>query len=282
MPVSSDGIAGGRVTVRQGNGPVWLDLATSATAWARCHLVSHWLPDLTRTERSDMAIRIDHGFMSPEINGAATAAIRERPMAGGRSATGPGSSRQPCHHNADGYRAAGDRALGRRTDRGRALRGAAEAERLIRITTVLGVVGVTGVTAIISCQRPCELVSCHGQSAMTGPLLPCTKDGLICAMAVLNASGGSNAYRDWPGGAGWSRGIGIAALVGADMAHGIAGRRPRRERAVMTRLHRTRTAGRPRAASAGVTLRGAGSSRHRNCSATYGYQAGRPPESGDP
>ena len=36
--------------------------------------------------------------------------------------------------------------------------------------------------------------------------------------------------------------------------------------------------GRPRAASAGVTLRGAGSSRHRNCSAAYGYQAGRPPE----
>jgi hypothetical protein len=53
LTVSSDAIALGRVMARQDNGLVWLGLAASATAWARCHLVCHWKrPDPRHRDRT--------------------------------------------------------------------------------------------------------------------------------------------------------------------------------------------------------------------------------------
>jgi hypothetical protein len=56
MPVSSDGVALGRITAGQRDSGVWARRALSAVAWRRCHLVCHWCrrlrprPELAVTE----------------------------------------------------------------------------------------------------------------------------------------------------------------------------------------------------------------------------------------
>src|ERR1700761_8049249 len=93
-------------------------------------------------------------------------------------------------------------------------------DRLIRITTALSVVAVAVVAAVISYQHAFELVRSHGESGVTAQLVPFTVDGLIWAasMVVLDAS-----RRDQPVPrlAAWSLGTGIAATVGANLAHGV-------------------------------------------------------------
>ena len=81
-------------------------------------------------------------------------------------------------------------------------------------------IAVAGVAAIISCQHAYELVRSHGESGVTGRLLPFTVDGLIWAasMVVLDAS---RRHRPVPRLAAWSLGVGTVATVGANLAHGI-------------------------------------------------------------
>jgi len=50
LAVPSGYVSLSRVTAGQGDGHVWLSLAASTVVWGRCHLVCHWLPDLTRPE----------------------------------------------------------------------------------------------------------------------------------------------------------------------------------------------------------------------------------------
>jgi hypothetical protein len=97
-------------------------------------------------------------------------------------------------------------------------------DRLIRLTTALAVVAVASVAAIISYQHAYELVRTHGESGLTARLLPFTVDGLIWAasMVVLDASRRNQRV---PRLALWSLGAGIAATVGANLAHGL-GRGP--------------------------------------------------------
>jgi hypothetical protein len=92
--------------------------------------------------------------------------------------------------------------------------------RLIRFTTALAVMAVAGVAAIISYQHAYELVRSHGESGTTARLLPFTVDGLIWAasMVVLDASRRGQRV---PPLAAWSLGTGIAATVGANLAHGL-------------------------------------------------------------
>jgi uncharacterized protein DUF2637 len=97
---------------------------------------------------------------------------------------------------------------------------AAVTERLIRITTVLAVAAVAAVAAIISYRHAYELVSSHGETGLTARLVPFTVDGLIAAasMLILDAN---RRGRPVPALARWCLGAGIAATIGANVAHGL-------------------------------------------------------------
>jgi hypothetical protein len=93
-------------------------------------------------------------------------------------------------------------------------------DRLIRLTTALAVVAVAGIAAVISYQHAYELVTSHGESGLTARLLLLTVDGLIWAasMVVLDASRRNQRVL---GLAAWSLAAGIAATIGANLAHGL-------------------------------------------------------------
>jgi Protein of unknown function (DUF2637) len=96
----------------------------------------------------------------------------------------------------------------------------AVADRLIRITTALAVAAVAAVAAVISYRHAYELVITHGETGLTARLLPFTVDGLILAasMLILDAS---RRHHPEPPLARWCLGAGIAAIVGANLAHGL-------------------------------------------------------------
>ena len=91
--------------------------------------------------------------------------------------------------------------------------------RLIRITTALAVAAVAAVAAVISYQHAYELVTTHGETGLTARLLPFTVNGLILAagMLILDAS----RRQPVPPLARWRLGSGIAATIGANLAHGL-------------------------------------------------------------
>jgi hypothetical protein len=92
--------------------------------------------------------------------------------------------------------------------------------RLIRITTALAVATVAAVAAVISYRHAYELVSTHGETGGTARLVPFTVDGLILAasMLILDAS---RRHQPVPPLARWCLGTGIAATIGANLAHGL-------------------------------------------------------------
>jgi hypothetical protein len=94
-------------------------------------------------------------------------------------------------------------------------------DRLIRITTALAVVVVAAVAAVISYRHAYELVRAHGESGTTARLVPFTVDGLIWAasMVMLDAS---RRTQPAPALAKWSLGVGIAATIAANVAHGMS------------------------------------------------------------
>ena len=94
------------------------------------------------------------------------------------------------------------------------------ADRLIRITTALAVAAVAAVAAVISYRHAYELVTTHGETGLTARLLPFTVDGLILAasMLILDAS---RRHQPVPPLARWCLGAGIAATIGANLAHGL-------------------------------------------------------------
>src|SRR5580700_356966 len=86
--------------------------------------------------------------------------------------------------------------------------------------TAATVATVAAVAAVISYRHAYELVSTHGEAGLTARLLPFTVDGLILAasMLILDAN-----RRDQPVPplARWCLGAGIAATIGANLAHGL-------------------------------------------------------------
>ena len=93
--------------------------------------------------------------------------------------------------------------------------------RLIRITTALAVATVAGVAAVISYRHAYGLVSSHGETGATARLFPFTVDGLILAasMLILDASRRHQSVSHL---ARWCLGAGIAATIGANLAHGLS------------------------------------------------------------
>jgi hypothetical protein len=94
------------------------------------------------------------------------------------------------------------------------------ADRLIRITTAIAVAAVAAVAAVISYRHAYELVSTHGETGLTARLIPFTVDGLILAASMLLLDA-SRRNQPAPPLAQWCLGAGIAATLGANLAHGI-------------------------------------------------------------
>ena len=93
-------------------------------------------------------------------------------------------------------------------------------DRLIRITTALAVATVAAVAAVISYRHAYELVRSHGESGLTARLVPFTVDGLILAASMLLLDA-SRRNHPAPPLARWCLGAGIAATIGANLAHGL-------------------------------------------------------------
>ena len=92
--------------------------------------------------------------------------------------------------------------------------------RLIRIITALAVAAVAAVAAVISYRHAYELVTTHGETGLTARLLPFTVDGLILAASMLILDASRRAM-PVPPLARWCLGAGIAATIGANLAHGL-------------------------------------------------------------
>jgi hypothetical protein len=92
--------------------------------------------------------------------------------------------------------------------------------QIIRWSTAGAVVGVAAVAAVASYEHAYALVRAHGETGWIGRLVPLTVDGLIYAssMVLLDA-----ARREVPVPvlARWLPGLGIAATLAANVAHGL-------------------------------------------------------------
>jgi hypothetical protein len=94
------------------------------------------------------------------------------------------------------------------------------ADRLVRVTTALAVVMVAAVAAVISYRHAYELVRAHGESGPMARLVLFTVDGLIWAASMVMLDS-SRQKQSAPALAKWSLGVGIAATIGANVAHGL-------------------------------------------------------------
>jgi hypothetical protein len=93
-------------------------------------------------------------------------------------------------------------------------------DQVIKWSTGAAVVGVAAVAAAASYEHAYELVRAHGEVGWTARLVPLTVDGLIYAssMVMLDAARRRSPV---PGLARWLLGLGIAATLAANVAHGM-------------------------------------------------------------
>jgi len=94
------------------------------------------------------------------------------------------------------------------------------ADRVIRWSTAGAVVGVAAVAAVASYEHAWDLVRAHGEAGWTARLVPLTVDGLVYAssMVMLEAA---RRKTQVPMLARWLLGLGIAATLAANVAHGL-------------------------------------------------------------
>jgi hypothetical protein len=94
------------------------------------------------------------------------------------------------------------------------------ADRIIRWTTAGAVVGVAAVAAVASYEHAYALVRAHGEAAWTGRMVPLTVDGLIYASSMVMLDSARRKV-PVPALARWLLGLGIAATLAANVAHGL-------------------------------------------------------------
>lgn len=82
------------------------------------------------------------------------------------------------------------------------------------------VVGVAAVAAVPSYEHPYALVRAHGEAGWTGRMVPLTVDGLIYASSMMMLDSARRGTRV-PVLARWLLGLGIAATLAANVAHGL-------------------------------------------------------------
>jgi hypothetical protein len=95
-----------------------------------------------------------------------------------------------------------------------------EAGRIIKWTTALAVVGVAAVAAVASYEHAYALVQAHGEVGWTGRMVPLTVDGLIYASSMVMLDSARRRTRV-PVLARWLLGLGTAATLAANVAHGL-------------------------------------------------------------
>jgi cytochrome b561 len=94
------------------------------------------------------------------------------------------------------------------------------ADRVIRWSTALAVLGVAVVPAVASYEHAYDLVRAHGEAGWTARLIPLTVDGLIYASSMVMLDSARRAT-PVPALARWLLGLGIAATLAANVAHGL-------------------------------------------------------------
>jgi len=93
-------------------------------------------------------------------------------------------------------------------------------ENVIRWSTAGGVLGVAAVAAVTSYGHAYALVRGHGEVGWTGGLMPLTVDGLIYASSMVMLDS-ARRKTPVPALARWLLGLGIAATLAANVAHGL-------------------------------------------------------------
>lgn len=94
------------------------------------------------------------------------------------------------------------------------------ADRTIRWSTAAAVIGVAVVAAVVSYEHAYALVHAHGETRWTARLIPLTVDGLIWASSMVMLDSTRRGVRV-PSLARWLLGLGIAATLAANVAHGL-------------------------------------------------------------
>jgi uncharacterized protein DUF2637 len=92
--------------------------------------------------------------------------------------------------------------------------------QIIRWSTAGAVVGVAAVAAVASYEHAYALVRAHGETGWIGRLVPLTVDGLIYASSMVLLDSARREVRV-PALARWLLGLGIAATLAANVAHGL-------------------------------------------------------------
>jgi hypothetical protein len=82
------------------------------------------------------------------------------------------------------------------------------------------VIGVAVVAAVVSYEHGYALVRAHGETGWTARLIPLTVDGLIWASSMVMLDSARRGMRV-PALARWLLGLGIAATLAANVAHGL-------------------------------------------------------------
>src|SRR5580704_3394482 len=93
-------------------------------------------------------------------------------------------------------------------------------EHVIRWSTAGAVLGVAAIAAVASYEHAYDLVRAHGESGWTARMVPLTVDGLVYAssMVMLDAARRKTSV---PALTRWLLGLGIAATLAANVAHGL-------------------------------------------------------------
>jgi hypothetical protein len=94
------------------------------------------------------------------------------------------------------------------------------ADRTIRWSTAAAVIGVAAVAAVVSYEHAYALVHAHGEAGWTARLIPLTVDGLIWSSSMVMLDSARRGVRV-PVLARWLLGLGIAATLAANVAHGL-------------------------------------------------------------
>jgi hypothetical protein len=97
---------------------------------------------------------------------------------------------------------------------------AATSDRVTKWSTAGAVLGVAVVASVASYEHAYALVRAHGESGWTGRLVPLTVDGLIYASSMVMLDSARRGERV-PVLARWLLGLGIAATLAANVAHGL-------------------------------------------------------------
>ena len=94
------------------------------------------------------------------------------------------------------------------------------ADRIVSWSTAVAVLGVAAVAAVASYEHAYDLVRAHGETGWTARMVPLTVDGLIYASSMVMLD---SARRKMPVPAlsRWLLGLGIAATLAANVAHGL-------------------------------------------------------------